>query len=55
MKDDKCLLEEPNCDRRCTHCGWRSVEAERRDKAIKENGLTICADGLERLIIKRGE
>lgn len=55
MKNENCLLEEPNCDRRCAHCGWDPAEAERRQKALADNGLTLCKDGLNRLVIKRGE
>ena len=55
MKNKKCLLEEPACDGKCAGCGWDPEEAERRKKELAEKGLTLCEDGLRRLIIKRGE
>jgi hypothetical protein len=54
MKNKKCLLEERCCDGKCVGCGWDSEEAERRKKEFAENGLTLCNDGLHRLVIKRG-
>lgn len=50
---NNCLLEEPNCKGQCAHCGWNPKEAERRERALAQNGLTICKDGLARVIIKR--
>lgn len=37
----------------CEHCGWEAAEAERRRAYIREHGLTLCADGLRRLIIPK--
>lgn len=37
----------------CEHCGWEAAEAERRRAYIHEHGLTLCADGLRRLIIPK--
>jgi hypothetical protein len=48
-----CLLEDPNCKRNCANCGWNPKEAERRKKEFVKNGLTLCKDGLHRIVIKR--
>lgn len=37
----------------CASCGWEAAEDERRREYMKEHGLTLCADGLRRLIIKK--
>lgn len=37
----------------CEHCGWEAAEAERRRAYLREHGLTLCADGLRRLIISK--
>lgn len=37
----------------CPTCGWEAAEAERRRAYLHEHGLTLCADGLRRLIIKK--
>nr|UWG00637.1 MAG: hypothetical protein [Bacteriophage sp.] len=55
-KSYKCLL--PEASRRkdcggCDHCGWEAAEAERRRAYLREHGLTLCADGLRRLIIPK--
>lgn len=55
-KSYKCLL--PEASRRkdcgsCDHCGWEAEEAERRRAYLHEHGLTLCADGLRRLIIPK--
>lgn len=55
MKQDKCLLEDRECKGNCANCGWNPREAERRQKEFHRRGLTRCADGLYRLVIKRGE
>lgn len=34
-------------------CGWEAAEAERRRAYLREHGLTLCADGLRRLIIPK--
>lgn len=48
-KSSKCKPSE------CAACGWEATEAERRTQYIKEHGLTLCADGLRRLIMKKEE
>lgn len=37
----------------CPTCGWEAAEAERRRAYLHECGLTLCADGLRRLIIPK--
>lgn len=37
----------------CPTCGWEAAEAERRRAYLREHGLTLCADGLRRLIIPK--
>lgn len=39
----------------CASCGWEAAEAARRREYMKEHGLTLCADRLRRLIIKKEE
>ncbi len=34
-------------------CGRTAAEAARRREYVKEHGLTLCADGFRRLIIKK--
>lgn len=46
-KAQKCKPSE------CASCGWEAAEAARRREYVKEHGLTICADGFRRLIIKK--
>lgn len=48
-KAQKCKPSE------CASCGWEAAEAARRREYMKEHGLTLCADGLRRLIIKKEE
>lgn len=36
---------------KCYCCGWNADEMARRNRQIKAEGLTLCEDGLERLII----
>lgn len=48
-KSSKCKPSE------CAACGWEAAEAARRTQYIKEHGLTLCADGLRRLIMKKEE
>ena len=45
-KTQKCKPSE------CASCGWEAAEAARRREYVKEHGLTLCADGFRRLIIK---
>ena len=35
----------------CATCGWGRKETERRSEYIKTHGLTLCADGLRRLVM----
>lgn len=37
----------------CPTCGWEVEEAERRRTYTREHGLTLCEDGLYRLIIPK--
>lgn len=37
----------------CDRCGWEAAEAERRRVYLREHGLTLCADGVRRLIIPK--
>lgn len=46
-KAQKCKPSE------CASCGWEAAEAARRREYAKEHGLTLCADGFRRLIIKK--
>ena len=46
-KTQKCKPSE------CASCGWEAAEAARRREYVKEHGLTLCADGLRRLIISK--
>lgn len=46
-KVQKCNASE------CPTCGWEAAEAERRRAYLREHGLTLCADGLRRLIIPK--
>lgn len=41
--------------RKCHNCGWNADEAERRKRLFESEGLTLCADGLRRLIVHREE
>ncbi len=54
-RPEKCLLYDPDCKEDCARCGWHQDEAERREIELAKNGLTAGEDGLQRLIIKRGE
>lgn len=46
-KTKKCKPSE------CASCGWEAAEAARRREYVKEHGLTLCADGFRRLIIRK--
>lgn len=37
----------------CPSCGWEAAEAERRRNYRRKHGLTLCADGLRRLLSRR--
>lgn len=39
----------------CLTCGFEAAEIERRLEYINQNSLTLCPDGLRRLIINRAE
>lgn len=39
----------------CSTCGWNVHEAQRRRDYLREHGLTLCEDGLYRLVMKKGE
>ncbi len=41
------------CDNKCGGCGWNLKDRKIREKMAAENKLTLCKDGLHRLIIKR--
>lgn len=36
----------------CSYCGWGREERARREAYTEEYGLTLCADGLRRLVMK---
>ena len=41
-----------NCDPpTCATCGWESAEEKRRKEYLRKYGLTLCEDGLQRLVI----
>lgn len=46
-KAQKCKPSE------CASCSWEAAEATRRREYVKEHGLTLCADGFRRLIIRK--
>lgn len=53
-----CVLRERTCSvdsTSCTHCGCNAEEVEHRENLFSEKGLTLCKDGLKRLIITRDE
>lgn len=56
-KQFRCTLpagaRKKECGSSCEHCGWEAKEAARRRDYIKQHGLTLCADGLRRLIIRK--
>lgn len=42
----------PTCsETSCRSCGWEKTEHERRQKILREQGLTVSSDGLKRLMI----
>lgn len=55
-KENECTLppeaRKKDCGG-CEGCGWERAEAARRRAHLKENGLTLCADGLRRLVIRK--
>lgn len=61
MNKTKCLLGvdpelSPKCKpTECPNCGWNEREALYRRAYLKEYGLTLCDDGLRRLVIPKAE
>ncbi len=55
MKKGNCLLAEPVCEGNCGKCGWDKETDEERKKQLAKQGLTLCEDGLRRLVVKREE
>lgn len=59
MSKTKCLMgidpaQAKKCNAsECQNCGWEMSENERRRAYLKKYGLTLCADGLRRLIIRK--
>ena len=51
----ECLLHNKNIQRcsesRCFRCGWNAHEARLREILFAAKGLTMCSDGLRRLVI----
>lgn len=39
---------------KCKTCGWEKAEDARRRKQIRQDGLTLCPDGLKRCLVYRG-
>lgn len=37
----------------CPECGWNKPVADRRRAYQREHGLTLCADGLRRLVMRK--
>ena len=55
MTETKCTLKNRNCTTvgSCAGCGWEENEIWRRMGIRREVGLTLCEDGLKRLIVGR--
>ena len=55
--ENKCALGKspqthPQCKAgECPGCGWHPEEIKRREKLLETYGLTLCEDGLHRLIL----
>ena len=50
---DGCKLGKKGiCTNECNRCGFYEEEETRRKQIIRDNRLTLCDDGLERLIIQ---
>lgn len=53
----ECLLRRdpknsPVCEEsQCWRCGWNEQEARYRQRLAAAKGLTMCSDGLRRLVI----
>ncbi len=56
--NDRCLLGKEgtsnHCKGACGTCGWNPKVEKARSAQIEANGLTLCSDGLQRLIIRKG-
>ena len=37
----------------CAICGWDKDVCQARNQEIETNGLTLCPDGLRRLVIRK--
>lgn len=50
-----CTLPQPyrECKQECGRCGWNIEEQKKRQHMIADNKLTVCKNGLKKLIIKR--
>lgn len=49
-----CCLGRSGCKgTQCKSCGWNAAERVRRERLLRKQGLTLGADGLLRLVIKR--
>lgn len=50
-----CTLDAQSrcCNENCSGCGFDLKEQKRRQQMIAENKLTVCKNGLKKLIIKR--
>lgn len=53
--DNRCTLEARECKEHCSKCGWNIKEIKMRKQLLDANRMTVCKDGLKRLIIKREE
>ncbi len=51
-KNQMCELEKSRCSGSCDRCGWNKRERAWREALLRKNGLTLCKDGVYRLIIK---
>ena len=40
---------QPN---QCEYCGWGRMESQVRSEYLRQYGLTVCRDGLRRLVMK---
>lgn len=51
----ECLLHNKNIqlcsESRCFRCGWNAHEARMREIQFAAKGLTMCSDGLRRLVM----
>ena len=51
----ECLLHNKNSqfcsESRCFRCGWNAHEARLREILFAAKGLTMCSDGLRRLVM----